>query len=409
MTTDTRKITEFISSTNDILQKDTHPIKVLLVDDQQIVAEAIRRALEGEKDISFTYCSNPLLAVNTAIQVSPTVILQDLVMPDMDGLGLIKHFRTNPATWNTPMVVLSSEEDPKVKAEAFALGANDYMVKIPDKRELIARIRYHSNAYIRLLERNEAYKKLEESQSILKAELADAAEYVKSLLPNPLKGEIQASWCFIPSTQLGGDAFGYHWLDDQHFAIYLLDVCGHGVGAALLSISVMNVLRSHTLPQTDFHDPCQVLSALNVAFPMENHNQMFFTIWYGVYNKITREIIFSSGGHPPAVLITGNSAADAKVHQLTTPGMVVGGINNAKFYTGKRKIESYNCFYLFSDGMFEIDKKDGTMMRYSDFIELLSRHAKEGRTNIEEVVEEIKKIHLNTSFADDLSIMQIIF
>ncbi|MCP6769057.1 hypothetical protein NL529_29850, partial [Klebsiella pneumoniae] len=87
----------------------------------------------------------------------------------------------------------------------------DYMVKLPDKIELIARIRYHSEGYIRLLERNEAYAKLEENQRILNAELKEAAAYVISLLPSPLDDEgLQAHWKFIPSTQLGGDAFGYH-------------------------------------------------------------------------------------------------------------------------------------------------------------------------------------------------------
>ena len=122
--------------------------------------------------------------------------------------------------------MLSTKEEAATKAQAFALGANDYIVKLPDKLELIARIRYHSKGYINLLERNEAFQKLQESQKELAAEVAQAARYVASLLPAPLHGPVSVEWKFVPSTQLGGDSFGYHWLDPDHFALYLLDVSG---------------------------------------------------------------------------------------------------------------------------------------------------------------------------------------
>ena len=125
-----------------------HRITVLLVDDQAIIGEAVRRMLATESDIEFHHCSDPTQALATANAIRPTVILQDLVMPDVDGLTLVKFFRANPATRDVPMIVLSSKEEPATKAEAFALGANDYVVKLPDRLELIARIRYHSRGYI---------------------------------------------------------------------------------------------------------------------------------------------------------------------------------------------------------------------------------------------------------------------
>ena len=223
---------------------------------------------------------------NDADRVKPTVILQDLVMPEIDGLTLVKTFRAHEPTRETPLIVLSTKEEPAVKAEAFALGANDYIVKLPDRLELLARIRYHSKGYIALLQRNEAYDALLESQRRLANEMKQAAHYVQSILPDKLKrGDVITDWRFIPSAELGGDSFGYHWLDDDHFAFYLLDVSGHGVGSALLSVSAMNALRSQALPQTDFRMPGQVLGALNNAFKMEEQNGLFFTIWYGVYNK----------------------------------------------------------------------------------------------------------------------------
>jgi sigma-B regulation protein RsbU (phosphoserine phosphatase) len=206
-----------------------------------------------------------------------------------------------------PIIVLSTKEEAAVKAEAFALGANDYIVKLPDRLELIARVRHHSRGYVALLERNEAFAALQASQQVLANDLATAAQYVRSLLPPPQQIDtVAADWRFIPSADLGGDAFGYHKLDDTTVAVYLLDVCGHGVGAALLSVSALNAIRSEALPNTDFHDPGSVLAALNKAFPMERQNDMFFTIWYGVYNTATRRIRWAGGGHPPAVLLAGD-------------------------------------------------------------------------------------------------------
>lgn len=140
---------------------------VLLVDDQAMVCEAVRRALAHHTDIDFHYCADPGGAISIANQVRPTVILQDLVMPGIDGLTLVSQYRSNPGTKDTPIIVLSTNDNPMVKGQAFALGANDYLVKLPDRIELVARIRYHSKAYLNLLQRDAAYRALRESQQQL--------------------------------------------------------------------------------------------------------------------------------------------------------------------------------------------------------------------------------------------------
>jgi len=134
-----------------------------------MVGEVVRRQLAPETDIRFHFCQDPLKAAPTAIEVRPTVILQDLVMPGKDGLDLVDEYRRTEALESVPIIVLSTKEDPKVKAEAFARGANDYIVKVPDRVELVARIRHHSKGYVALLERNQAYKDLQATYEELKA------------------------------------------------------------------------------------------------------------------------------------------------------------------------------------------------------------------------------------------------
>lgn len=144
-------------------------IKVLLVDDQPMISEAVRRCLQDQPDIEFHYCQDPTRAVKMANEIEPTCILQDLVMPEIDGLLMVRFFRANKKTQQTPIIVLSTKEEAEVKSQAFTMGANDYLVKLPATVELIARIRYHSKSYINLKERDEAFRALKESQGKLEA------------------------------------------------------------------------------------------------------------------------------------------------------------------------------------------------------------------------------------------------
>jgi len=144
-------------------------VRVLLVDDQLIIVEALRRMLTAESDIEFHFVTEAEKALQCAIELQPTVILQDLVMPGADGFELLGQYRSNEYTEQVPVVVLSAREDPKLKAHAFSMGANDYLVKLPDRLEMLARIRYHSNAHISRLQRDQAFRFLRESQQQLAA------------------------------------------------------------------------------------------------------------------------------------------------------------------------------------------------------------------------------------------------
>ncbi len=172
-----------------------HRITVLLVDDQTIIGEAVRRLLSTEPDIDFHYCRDPTQAIKIANQISPTVILQDLVMPEIDGLTLVRYFRANPATQQVPLIVLSSKEEANTKAEAFTLGANDYLVKLPDRLELVARVRHHSSGYISRLERDEALK-----------ELAKANQFIRQTFGRYLSDDVVDTILESPTgTALGGE------------------------------------------------------------------------------------------------------------------------------------------------------------------------------------------------------------
>ena len=382
------------------------PITVLLVDDQKIIGEAVREMLEGEADITLHFCQEPTKAIEMANQVEPTVILQDLVMPDVDGLTLVKFFRANPGTKDTPMIVLSSKEEPVIKAEAFAVGANDYIVKLPDKLELIARIRYHSKGYINLLQRNEAYDAIEKSRKLLADQMEAAEKYVRKLLPEPIDGQISTVCQYVPCTDLGGDTFGYHWIDDDHFCIYLIDVSGHGLDSALLSVTVMNVLRSRALPNTDFNEPGQVLYALNEAFPMEEYGDKFFTMWYGVYDKKTSTLASSGAGHPPPLLFESGSKEPV---QLASDSPMIGAMPWDEFETDRRKIPAGSRLYVYSDGCHEIHKVDGDEWTFGEFVQFISQSVESSVSLPAELLNHVRKLNGADVLDDDFSMVEIRF
>ena len=385
-------------------------VSVLLVDDQPIIAEAVRRMLAGQEGVSFHACSDPRAAISVAAEVKPTVVLLDLVMPEVDGMEVLRRMRADDRFRELPIIVLSTKEEPAVKAEAFSVGASDYLVKLPNRVELLARIRHHSRGYTAQLERNDAFEQLRKSREVLANDLASAARYVASLLPPPQDvGGIRIDWRFIPCANLGGDAFGYHALDDDHVAIYLLDVCGHGVGAALLSVSALNTVRSEALPNADFHAPESVLEALNRVFPMERQNDTFFTMWYGVYDRRDRTLRWAGGGHPPALLFAPASIQSLPATALESDGPIVGVVEGAAFGARQIRVAAGSRLYLFSDGAFEIVTEEGSMWCFDGFHRLLENPPLGGFFALDDLVRHARALAGKREFADDLSILSVDF
>lgn len=122
-------------------QSRERSIHVIIVDDQMIVGEAVRRMLSGDEDITLESILDPSEALDRIRDVQPTVLLVDLVMPGIDGLELTRRLQSEESTRDIPIIILSSESDVHRKVDAFENGASDFLVKMPDRLELVARIR----------------------------------------------------------------------------------------------------------------------------------------------------------------------------------------------------------------------------------------------------------------------------
>jgi sigma-B regulation protein RsbU (phosphoserine phosphatase) len=245
------------------------------------------------------------------------------------------------------------------------------------------------------------------SQRQVMHELSQASKYVKSLLPEPIDGAVRTRWRFEPSSQLGGDCFGYEWIDPDHFALYLLDVSGHGVGAALLSVSVVNTLRARSLPEADFCDPSMVLARLNDAFPMERNDEKYLTIWYGVFDRTSRRLTYASGGHPPALLMTGPTPRAARPMELGVNNFAIGVMPGIPFASDQVTLEPFSKLYVFSDGAFEVRQPQGSMMERQELVNFLSSFP--SPSDPDDVLRFVRQSAGDNGLADDFSLLEVVF
>jgi signal transduction histidine kinase len=150
----------------------TSSCSVLLIDDEPLAQDYLLHCLEAHADVALCYEHCAERAVELALRVDATVVLVDLRMPGTDGFAVVRNLRADSRTEHIPIVMLSSEHDAQVKVQAFAAGANDYLVKWPDARELVARLRYHSAACMARRQRDAAFASLARSQEELRASQA---------------------------------------------------------------------------------------------------------------------------------------------------------------------------------------------------------------------------------------------
>lgn len=380
---------------------------ILIIEDDPVMRLLLRKALQDQQyDVAIACSGEEGLAL--AADLCPSLIICDWLMANMDGLEVCRRVKAMPALATTFFILLTSRSEVKDRVEGLDAGADDFLSKPVDANELKARVRAGLRLYQSAQELKQLAQDLKTQKQQLEAELAEAAEYVRSLLPPPITGAISVDGEFLPSRQLGGDCFDYCWLDADHLAIYLLDVSGHGLGAALPSALVQNFLRSQSAPDVNFYEPANVLEALNALFQMTEQNSRYFTIWYGVYNRQTRELTYSSAGHPPALLLT-QSFDQITVKQLSTRGAPIGLLPESHYVDAVCRIEAPSTLYIFSDGIYEFRRIGGVMGTLEGFIKMITTFNNPQMFNIKDGLNYVQTFSQTGEFEDDCSLVQVKF
>jgi sigma-B regulation protein RsbU (phosphoserine phosphatase) len=334
-----------------------------------------------------------------AEKLLPGVIICDWSIPgETDGLVICQALKHHPVLSTSSLLLLTSRYSTADRVKGLEMGADDLLSKPVDINELNARVRAGLRLY-------QLTRDLRQQKQRLEAELSEAESYVRSLLPQDQAGKVPIQSRFLPSQQLGGDCYDYYWLDPDYLVVYLLDVSGHGLGSALLSTSVLNVLRSQSLPDVSFYRPEKVLQALNETFQMSDQNQKYFTIWYGVINCANRQLLYASAGHPPAVVVSTEDNSTITTTRLRTPGLPIGMMPGANYKWQRCQLPPNSRLYIFSDGLYEVLQKDRQYIGLEAFIDLLS-----GNTTprgVDHILEAVIGRQASVTASDDMSLMMV--
>ncbi len=247
---------------------------------------------------------------------------------------------------------------------------------------------------------------LQDANRRMRSDLDAGADYVRSLLPQSCSEPVRVDWRYVPSSQLGGDIFSYHWIDEDHLVLYIIDVTGHGLDSALLSVTVTNVIRSSSLTGADLRDPGSVLAALNAAFPMERHAGKMFTMWYGVYQPSTSELVWSGGGHPDSLLFHPDASQPLRLESF---GPMLGMTEWPEFESGSLHVPRGSSLFIYSDGAFEIHKPDGGEWKFQEFVDFMSRSRRSEVPPLELLLAEVRQLKGSDQLDDDFSIVQVDF
>jgi serine phosphatase RsbU (regulator of sigma subunit) len=242
-----------------------------------------------------------------------------------------------------------------------------------------------------------------QASKALDHDLENASRYVRSLIPPPLEsGPIRAEWVLLPSARLGGDVFGYHPLDEHRFAIYLLDVSGHGTGPAMHAVSVMNVIRGRAMPGVDAGAPARVAECLNAMFPMRSHGGLYFSMWYGVYDRRTRRLAYCSAGHHPSYLV----APDRReAVALRVPNVALGVAPSPRYAEGSVQVASGASLYVFSDGVYEVETREGAIWGLEGLAAALVAPRQPGVPETRRIEQAVRAAAKSPAFDDDFSMV----
>ena len=374
---------------------------ILIIDDDSATQLLLKRTLEGQ-GYEIVVASDGIEGLTKAIDICPALIICDWIMPHLSGLEVCRKIKAIPELSTTFFILLTSLDSVESRVRGLDAGSDDFLCKPIEMYELKARVR----AGLRL---HQLSRDLQEKTKLLEEELTEAAEYVSSILPEPLvHPKLNIDMRFIPSRKLGGDSFDYFWLDKNNLVFYLLDVAGHGLRASLPSLSVINLLRSRSLINTNYYQPSNVIASLNNVFQMSDRNDKYFTIWYGIYNCQQKSLTYSSAGHPPGILLT-NCNGQIIEQRLKTIGVPVGMFPSVKYVDGYCKIPPYSSLYIFSDGIYEAEQSNNSLWGLEKFISLLKKYQQTSQRDLDRLLQFVRNWHPNFQFEDDLSILQIDF
>ena len=392
-------------------------MRILIAEDERITRRSLQKQLEswGHDVVA---AEDGAVAWKQFQQQPFDIVVTDWDMPQMDGLELMQCIRGGGRSNYTYLIVLTGRSEKADLVAGMEAGADDFLAKPFDREEL--RVRLSAGERIIRLERRLAAqnKTLAEANERMKRDLDAAAAAQRDLLPRDLPDNLGASfaWHFEPCDELGGDILNILPLDDDNVAMYLLDVTGHGVPAALLAVTVSNVLTtrdpsSSILVTQDLNDgpptirpPGEVAEHLNRQFPMEAQGDRFFTMAFAVLNTKTRILRYVIAGHPPPLLVRRGCSA----RQLTGENFPIGIAADVSFKEERMQLEPGDRLYFYSDGFTEAVNDQDEMLWLGGLTRLIEQTQSGALDDsVAKCTEALKCWCASVPLADDISLLAL--
>lgn len=380
--------------------------KILIINDDSSIRTILRMLLVNH-GYQVEEANDGKEGIQQTLTTKPDLILLDIMMPGLDGFETCRELKKDSATQDTPVIFLSSLTSPKDKIKALESGGVDFINNVMDQGELLARVATHlkirSLTQELILRNNELLQK----QMSLKEDLCAAAMIQRSLLPSPdLKiSPIDFAWSYKACNLVGGDLFNIIPLNENKIVCYMLDVCGHDIPSAMVTVSVAQSILQQTMQNSSILSPKEMLEDLNKEYPIERFNR-YFTIFYLIINIKTGHTIYSSAGHPPALLLKKSKSLELLNHG----GTIIGFQTPIPFEEGELILNEGDKIFLYTDGILEYQNPKGEQFGSERFYQLLEQNRNESISQIVERIERaLKEFGQNNEQKDDLSIIGMDF
>jgi sigma-B regulation protein RsbU (phosphoserine phosphatase) len=393
-----------------------NPASILVVDDMS----ANLRVLTGMlKDRGYKVRPVPSgeLALLAARKDPPDLILLDINMPEMNGYEVCQQLKADDVLRGIPVIFISALNENLDKVKAFAIGGVDYITKPFQMEELHARVETHLKLRRLHVELEEANSRLERVNGRMARDLEAAAKIQKTFLPcaAPRVLGTEFAWCYQPCDELAGDGLNIIPLGDGKVGLYILDVSGHGVSSALLSVTLSRLLSPPTEPSSiligdravrdrlDITPPAEVADRLNRLFPYDMATEQFATLMYGVLDVSTGDFRHASAGHPGPLLLP----ADGPPVIVENPGFPIGLADEA-YAERCVHLAAGDRMYLYSDGFPDAMNPGGERFGEARLLEAIERgRAEPLRIGLASVLGEIARWQGGERPQDDISILAV--
>jgi len=390
-----------------VAELDLKNARVLVVDDNEMNRDMLARRL-ARIGMDTDTAEDGNSGLEKILTGNYELVMLDIMMPDIDGIEVLKRVREFYSKSELPIIMATAKDEGSDLAEALSLGANDYVTKPLDFQVVRARVE-------NVLGYTRAVAELTIANERMSRDLEAAARVQQSLLPDE-QVDIDGAefmWYYRPCDELAGDGLNLFRCDDEHVAMYVMDVSGHGVAASLLSVSVTHHLSQMigspdvdaqcALAGKNIVSPAWLASSLNTHFPMQSVGRHYFTLVYGVLNVKTRQFCFVSAGSPGPLVVHADGTTE--IHDV--PAVPVGMFPDSEYEDTVIQLQAGDRLYLHSDGLYE--------ERHSETREEFGRTRMQQElsaaantpfvVSLDKLLQSVTEWHGDEALSDDVAVM----